>query len=624
MKRISTIALFTTLALLAAVSCRKENEQTIEWRTELQVLKSNLVFMPAGGTESLETNLSSISATADKSWCSVSTSGNVVTVTASPNESKQSRYAKLTITSGSETISAAVIQYGEVLDGLNLQDETISETGKTLFYKYSANVPVQMTADCDWIHIEMLDDSDEGTMVKVTVDPNPGLTRFGHVTYTAGSATGTAEFMQYPTPTLVSGWDVSVTDGAYVFPNQNDQITVTPPDASKLYEFELLSKDQVKDEKDIGELAIIEGIFTWIGIQAKMENGSIASPADVLLSGVHSETHVDLPSSIWAVITVFDERGIPTGEYYYKELQIPNRGPVKQVVDGWDITYADGTYTHPNQTDRFTITPKAGFENVKYIATAVNKASVSSIEDYAFTTFAMETREAILAKVASGALPNFDAGLRVGTSTVEAQNAGPDAYVVVIAFGDNQFYTGEYQFTEIAVPDLAYYGWLGEWSVPRGSGADTWIVTENVPGESYKVSGIAGFDADDYAPGAFIAIVPYDPETREMVFKIYENTSVTWQDSSRGTMNALLSGQYTNVEGKTYYNSGVGNTICRAAMADGGKTAELTPRAVTSAGAPAYFYNIRWYGRYTTSSGGRSGVSWTNYETALPNTMTKL
>jgi len=121
----------------------------------------------------------------------------------------------------------------------------------------------------------------------------------------------------------------------------------------------------------------------------------------------------------------------------------------------------------------------------------------------------------------------------------------------------------------------------------------------------------------------FFAIVNFDAETEEMVFAVYENTSVTWQDSSRGAMNALLSGQYTNVEGKTYYNSGVGNVICRAKLSEDGLTADLTPGSVTSAGAPAFFYNIRWYGRYTNSSGSRSGVSWTGYETALPNVMTK-
>ena len=144
---------------------------------------------------------------------------------------------------------------------------------------------------------------------------------------------------------------------------------------------------------------------------------------------------------------------------------VPDRGPVKTLVDGWDIVHTGGTFEQPNQTDVFTVTPKAGYEDVKYIATVVKKENTPSVEDFAFTTFAMETREEILAKVASGELPNFDAGLSTGTTTLTAENMVGDVYVVVVAFGDNQFYTGEYQFTEIAVPDItpAYYKWLGEY-----------------------------------------------------------------------------------------------------------------------------------------------------------------
>ena len=171
--------------------------------------------------------------------------------------------------------------------------------------------------------------------------------------------------------------------------------------------------------------------------------------------------------------------------------------------------------------------------------------------------------------------------------------------------------------------EAAYNQWLGGWDVPRGSDVDLWTIEANVQGKSFKVSGIGGILADDYADGAFVAIVPYDAETGEMVFKVYENGGVSWIDKEHGAMNALLSGQYTNVEGLIYYNSGVGNTICLAKMSGDGLSASLTPSYVLSAGAPAYFFNIRWYGRYTTSIGSRAGISWNGYLTSLPATMTK-
>ena len=620
--------ILTALAALPFVACQEQEEVYKPEVKDINVVSvKNLVFLPPGGSGTITVDCaSSFTATTDKSWCTVSVNGNEVTVTASENPSRESRYASVILQTSQSSQTVVVQQVGAIVAGFEMEGDTVSEAGETFVYSYASNLPVQMSSDKDWVHFEMIDDEELGKLVKVIFDPNPGLTRYATVTYTAGEITRSAEFVQWPTPMRITNWDVSITDGAYDFPNQTDVLTVTVPDDTQWYEFELVTKEKLKEESEVLQNALAMAVITHVQIEVFMSQGWIESPAELLKSGSFSETHENMPRSIWAIIMPFDQRGFPTGEVYYKDLQIPDRGPVKQVVDGWEITHTGGTYTHPNQIDEFAITPKAGYEDVKYIATAVKKDDVANIEDFAFTNFAMDTREEILAKVASGELPNFEAGLNTGASTLSAENMVGDVYVVVVAFGDNKFYTGDYTFAEFAVPDVMpdYYRWLGNWSVPRGDGTDTWIVTENVPGESFKVSGVAGFDADVYAPGAFVAVVPYDAATGEMVFKVYENTSVTWQDSSRGTMNALLSGQYTNVEGKTYYNSGVGNTICRAKLADDYQTAELTPRSVTSAGAPAFFYNLKWYGRYTTSSGSRSGVSWTGYETALPNTMTKL
>ena len=159
MKRIATIVLFSALAFLAAVSCRKSSEQEIEWRTELQAVKSNLVFMPGGGTETLEVNLSNVSVTSDKSWASASVSGNIISVTVPANEGKLSRYAKLTIKSGSESIDAAVIQYGEVFDGMELADMEVPKEGGEFAYPFTSNLAVDVKADQPWVHISFDEDN---------------------------------------------------------------------------------------------------------------------------------------------------------------------------------------------------------------------------------------------------------------------------------------------------------------------------------------------------------------------------------------------------------------------------------------------------------------------------------
>ena len=610
--------IFAALSALLLLSACQEEKEVVVKKPVLKVVSSDVIFGVEGGQGTIVVEAdAAVSVTSERPWVQTSVSGNTITVTVSElNPSPQSRYSRLTITAGSDKTYVTVHQFGEVFDGMKMSDVTVANTGTTMRYAFKANMTVNVTADQPWVHCEM-DEENEGILI-VTVDKHEGFgTRFATVSFTAGTHSGSMKITQEPTYGEIAGWKVEDTDGRFVFPDQIDVIKVTPP-------ADMASVPYYWGVMDPGEL-VGKNIPAFIRELATSTKEAADAGQITLCKGSDSDELQNLPSTAKAVIILFDDQNYSTGQYALVDFSVPDRGPVKTLVDGWDIVHTGGTFEQPNQTDVFTVTPKAGYEDVKYIATVVKKENTPSVEDFAFTTFAMETREEILAKVASGELPNFDAGLSTGTTTLTAENMVGDVYVVVVAFGDNQFYTGEYQFAEIALPDItpAYYKWLGEWSVPRGDGADTWIVTENVPMESFKVSGIAGFDADDYAVGAFVAIVPYDVATGEMVFKVYENLDVTWQDSTRGTMNALLSGQYTNVQGKTYYNSGIGNTICRAKLADDEKTAELTPRSVTSGGAPAFFYNIRWYGRYTSSSGSRSGVSWTGYETALPNTMTK-
>ena len=610
--------IFAALSALLLLSACQEEKEVVVKKPVLKVVSSDVIFGVEGGQGTIVVEAdAAVSVTSERPWVQTSVSGNTITVTVSElNPSPQSRYSRLTITAGSDKTYVTVHQFGEVFDGMKMSDVTVANTGTTMRYAFKANMTVNVTADQPWVHCEM-DEENEGILI-VTVDKHEGFgTRFATVSFTAGTHSGSMKITQEPTYGEIAGWKVEDTDGRFVFPDQIDVIKVTPP-------ADMASVPYYWGVMDPGEL-VGKNIPAFIRELATSTKEAADAGQITLCKGSDSDELQNLPSTAKAVIFLFDDQNYPTGQYALVDFSVPDRGPVKTLVDGWDIVHTGGTFEQPTQTDVFTVTPKAGYEDVKYIATVVKKENTPSVEDFAFTTFAMDTREEILAKVASGELPNFDAGLSTGTTTLTAENMAGDVYVVVVAFGDNQFYTGEYQFAEIALPDItpAYYKWLGEWSVPRGDGADTWIVTENVPMESFKVSGIAGFDADDYAVGAFVAIVPYDVATGEMVFKVYENLDVTWQDSTRGTMNALLSGQYTNVQGKTYYNSGIGNTICRAKLADDEKTAELTPRSVTSGGAPAFFYNIRWYGRYTSSSGSRSGVSWTGYETALPNTMTK-
>ena len=611
MKRIATIVLFSALAFLAAVSCRKSSEQEIEWRTELQAVKSNLVFMPGGGTETLEVNLSNVSVTSDKSWASASVSGNIISVTVPANEGKLSRYAKLTIKSGSESIDAAVIQYGEVFDGMELVDMEVSNKGAQFAYPYTSNLDVDVQADQPWVHITF---DEEDPIVYVTVDKNEGFGyRFATVSYTAGSNSGSAQVIQEPTYGQVSGWKVEDTDGRYVFPNQIDNISITPSS-------DLASAPYFWDVVDPSEFAGVTDVAAKIREQAENLKEQAQAGEITFTKGGSTREFTNLPSTANAVIILFDDRNYPTGQYALVDVAVPDRGPVKKLVDGWEIVHTGATYAHPVQTDQFTVTPKAGYEDVKYIATVVDKASVVSVEDYAFTTFAMDTREEILAKVASGELPSFEAGLLSGTSTIEAEDKVGEVYVFVVAFGENQFYTGDYQVAEFTLSDAtpAFYKWIGKWNVSRKNDKyddiDTWEITVKEDGETLQIVGIESFSD----PERHYAEATVDEEGR-LVLKTHYTGS--YEDSSRGHVDVLLSGQYDDTKaGKTYYTSSLNVVLFRGTLSEDGKTADLEPGLING----YYFKNIQFYGRYKNSSGGTSAVTWNAGPTQIPQTITRV
>ena len=610
MKRITKIALFSVLALLAAVSCRKEQEQTVEWRTELQVTKSNLVFMPGGGTETLELNLSNASVTADQSWCSPSISGNTVSVTVPANDGKQSRYALLTISAGSEKVTAAVIQYGEVFDGMELVDMEVSNKGGQFAYPYVSNMDVDVQADQPWVHITF---DEEDPIVYVTVDKNEGFgTRFATVSYTVGSHSGSAQVIQEPTYGAVSGWNVEDVDGRYVFPDQIDMIQVTPSSAMATAPYFWT----LGDPSDL----IGKDVPAFIRESAAEVKAAIEAGYAKLSKGTDAKEYTNLPSTAKAIIIVFDEKNYPTGQYVVMDVAVPDRGPKKELVDGWEVSHSGGSWLYPDQTDEFTITPKAGYENLKYIATVVKKDAVTTVEDFAFTNFAMSTREEILAKVASGELASFEDGLESGASSVSIENAAGEVYVVVVAFGDNQFFTGAYAAPLFEVADLkpAMYKWVGKWSVARKNSnyddIDTWEITVKEVDKTLQIVGIESFSdpTRHYAEATTNA-------DGDLVLKVQYTGA--YEDSSRGHVDVLLSGQYDDTAaGKTYYTSSVGTTLFTGHLSEDGNSADLTPGPING----YYFKNIQFYGRYKNSSGGTSAVSWNAGPTAIPQTITRI
>ena len=538
-------------ALLLLSACRREQPVEVK-KPALKVVSSNVVFGVEGGEGTIVVEADgTVSVTSERPWVQTSVNGNTITVTVSElNPSPQSRYSRLTIQAGSEKTYVTVHQFGEIFDGMKMEDVTVASAGTTMRYGFKANMTVNVTADQPWVHCEM-DEENEGVLV-VTVDKHEGFgTRFANVSFTAGTHSGSMKITQEPTYGAVSGWTVEDTDGRFVFPDQIDVIEVTPPAdmATAPYYWGVLDPSELAG-KDIP---------AFIRELAASTKEAVDAGEITLCKGADSDELKNLPSTAKAVIIVFDDQNYPTGQYALIDVTVPDRGPKKQLVDGWEITHDGGTFVAPDQVDVFTITPKAGYEDVKYIATVVSKELVSDLEDYAFTTFAMAERETILAKVESGELPSFDAGLSTGTTELSCKNLTGEVYVFVVAFSDNQFYTGDYSYEEFAISNAKRSFWIGTWTLTNTAGDSyTCIIKEKDDDSGYLTMSCNGLYT---GTGAKLVAMNW------VDLRYNEDGTLTLFGQEHKEMEVDYNATYGNVypglygyfkrDGKTYYRTAV-------------------------------------------------------------------
>ena len=561
-------------ALLLLSACRREQPVEVK-KPALKVVSSNVVFGVEGGEGTIVVEADgTVSVTSERPWVQTSVNGNTITVTVSElNPSPQSRYSRLTIQAGSEKTYVTVHQFGEIFDGMKMEDVTVASAGTTMRYGFKANMSVDVTADQPWVHCEM-DEENEGVLV-VTVDKHEGFgTRFANVSFTAGTHSGSMKITQEPTYGAVSGWTVEDTDGRFVFPDQIDVIEVTPPAdmATTPYYWGVLDPSELAG-KDIP---------AFIRELAASTKEAVDAGQITLCKGADSDELQNLPSTAKAIIIVFDDQNYPTGQYAVIDVAVPDRGPKKQLVDGWEITHDGGTFVAPDQVDVFTITPKAGYEDVKYIATAVSKELVTDIEDYAFTTFAMAEREAILAKVDSGELPSFDAGLSTGTTELSCKNLTGEVYVFVVAFSDNQFYTGDYSYEEFAISDAKRSFWIGTWTLTNTAGDSyTCIIKEKDDDSGYLTMSCNGLYT---GTGAKLVAMNWvdlrynDDGTLTLFGQEHKEMEVDY-NATYGNVYPGLYGYFTR-DGKVYYRTAVPYDIFTLTFGEAGTAVIGTIHAV--------------------------------------------
>ena len=162
------------------------------------------------------------------------------------------------------------------------------------------------------------------------------------------------------------------------------------------------------------------------------------------------------------------------------------------------------------------------------------------------------------------------------------------------------------------------YRWLGKWSVSRKNSSndkvDTWEITVKEPGVSLRITGIQ----------SYTDLTRFDVEAKvdeDGCLVLQTQYTGAYEDSDRGHVDVLLSGQYDDTEAnKTYYTSSLNKTLFVGTLSEDGNSAKLTPGPING----YEFKNIQFYGRYKNSSGGTSAMSYSEGPTQLPQTITRI
>jgi hypothetical protein len=193
-KLYSLIALLTAVILFTA--CGKD-DATYNPAPKLEVTAVNVLFEPEGGQGSITVNTaSSLSATTDASWLSLTVNGNQVTAVADANTTLDGRSAKITLQAGGAEAFVTATQKGSVY-GITLTDELLqiadtanSQTAIPIVHSGAVNVESLV----DWLSARF---DEESSSIVVVGQANPQKeARTGYVAYATGNIKDTLTITQ--------------------------------------------------------------------------------------------------------------------------------------------------------------------------------------------------------------------------------------------------------------------------------------------------------------------------------------------------------------------------------------------------------------------------------------------
>lgn len=181
MKKILNITLIV-MGCLYMASC--SDDDYTEKTNTVFVTEGQTELPAAGATKTITVSGEGIKAEADDEWLEVSVNGNVITVKADANYSRESRHTFISITAANgDFLKVNVSQLGAVFVLDAPENIVYNDNGNTFTYGFNTNLDVEISTSDSWLTAKQVD----GELTISTEENNSGHIRTGYVYYQAGT-----------------------------------------------------------------------------------------------------------------------------------------------------------------------------------------------------------------------------------------------------------------------------------------------------------------------------------------------------------------------------------------------------------------------------------------------------
>lgn len=612
-------------AVLAFASCTEEPKYVAE--AKLEIVKSNLV-LPCEGGEGyviLEDG-TGVTVETGVSWLSSSVNGNTVIFTATANESIESRYASVSITSPNGTATVTAQQMGALSVSFSPSDINTGCKAARFTFPYEYSTKIEASASVSWITAQTTDKE----LIVALSENTAADSRTGEVRWKLGDVSGVIKVTQRGTAggnfTENPNWVPSYSGRTTYQGQQVDVFSVEVKDngASGSYLVALCDESVYLSSGCASQAEFLE-TFAQASID-DLKDYIAQNPGQTMDDFTYTvsvqEAWSVLPDGKYFVYAIgVDASGNPSGLFAYAPFTIGGGGESGDlnVNQNWNIAYNGRytqqgteyeyfTFTAPTSDTYYPIVVEASQFQTQYGGSVANIAS--SFADY---------------------LKSNQVAPLSGTQELLFQKKEAGDYIALMIGIDTRWnLTSYYARKDVTISDEpaqpgseAYNKWLGTWTLTAKNVAGTadstyfdFTVAQNSADKSYRVNGWGGSKFVDF--GDVLAL--FDATSGELVLQsynvaegvdLYEDKRL-WDIGIYGDI--LYQGSYVPVNGDNV-------KLATGKLSSDGSKATLSGSEVKlNDGSTFTFAHIWWYG---FSQDGRNYVSYKGTRPLFPCSLTK-